>query len=125
MTTNAAPVFEAVVPVISVDNLQSALAYYKDILGFKVAWTWGEPPYLAGVCRDSVEINLGQKGKSGPPHASQLYFQITGVEAYYRHVKSVGANITVPLDTRPYGMRDFGLHDLSGNDLHFGEPTTK
>lgn len=35
-----------------------------------------------------------------------------------------GAAITVPLDKRPYGMRDFAVDDLDGNTLVFGKAIT-
>ena len=29
----------------------------------------------------------------------------------------------IPLEGRPYGMRDFNLQDPSNNELGFGDPT--
>lgn len=123
MNEQNTPVLKAAVPVLSVEDVRVALEYYENVLGFQVGWTWGEPPHLASVCRDNVELNLGQKEKTGPPGASRVYFQIDGVDAYYEQAKAAGAKIITPLDDRPYGMRDFNLQDPSGTDLGFGEPT--
>lgn len=54
-----ASVLEAAVPVLSVEDLTAALEYYQRVLGFQVAWSLGDSPHLASVCRDRVEPNGG------------------------------------------------------------------
>ena len=109
------------VPILSVDDLKTSLDYYQRVLGFRISWTWGEPPYLVGLCRDQVSLNLGVRGKAGPVGSSHVYFQVSGVEDFYRAVSDGQGTVTVALGDRPYGMKDFGIRDPSGNDLHFGE----
>ena len=100
-----------------------ALEYYQRVLGFQVAWRWGEPLRLAGVCRDRVEVNLSESPETslGIP---KVYFPIIGVDAYYRQVSLAGAKVVTPLAQRPYGMRDFRVVDPSGNELSFGEASS-
>jgi uncharacterized glyoxalase superfamily protein PhnB len=123
MSEGKPPVLAAVVPILSVVDLAEALEFYQRVLGFEPGWKWGEPTYLASVCRDAVELNLGTRGRVGPPGPSQAYFQMTGVDAYYAAVSRAGAEIAVSLEDRPYGLRDFSVRDASGNRLDFGEPT--
>lgn len=123
MAEEKTPVLEAVIPILSVVGFESALDYYQRVLGFELAWRWGEPTYLASVCRDNVELNLGVRGQVGPPGDSRAYFRMSGVDAYYDAVSRAGATITVAIDDRPYGLRDFAVRDASGNVLSFGEPT--
>jgi len=115
--------FEAAVPVLSVDDLARALDWYERVLGFGRSWSWGEPPELAAVCRDRVELNLARRGKLGPAGASQVYLRVSGIDAFHDAVVRAGAIIAVPIADRAYGMRDFSVHDESGNVLDFGEPT--
>jgi catechol 2,3-dioxygenase-like lactoylglutathione lyase family enzyme len=112
---------EGVVPILSVNDLQSSLDYYTGVLGFEVAWEWGEPAYLASVFRDRVEVNLSQTDAATPLTASKVYFQVVDVASYYDQVTAAGATVDVALDERPYGMRDFRILDPSGNELSFGE----
>ncbi|HXX40484.1 MAG TPA: VOC family protein [bacterium] len=112
--------FKAVIPVLSVDDLTRAVEYYRDVLGFQLGWTWGDPPYIASVCRDGVELMLGQRGKAGPRGVSHVYFQTSGVDVYYERLTKAGAAVTETLENRSYGMRDFGIADPSGNRLDFG-----
>jgi len=122
MSEDKVAVLEAAVPILSVTDLSEALDYYQRVLGFQVGWKWGEPPRLASVCRDRVEVNLSQSPEANPG-TSKVYFQMVGVDAYYGHITTAGAKVAVPLADRPYGMRDFRIVDPSGNELSFGEAT--
>ena len=123
MSEHKAPVLGTAVPILSVSDLSEALDYYVRVLGFQVAWRWGEPPRLASVCRDRVEVNLSQSFEAKPGF-SKVYFHMTGVDAYYTNITTAGAKIAVPLAERSYGMRDFRIVDPSGNELSFGEATS-
>jgi len=120
-----APELESATPIFSVDDFAGSLAYYQRVFGFAIEWTWGEPPHLAGLCRDAVEINLGLRGTAGPPGPSQAYFRMRGVDAYCDQLRAAGAQIAVAVGDRPYGLRDFSVRDPSGNRLDFGEVTAK
>jgi uncharacterized glyoxalase superfamily protein PhnB len=122
MSLGNAAVFEAAIPILSVIDLPEALDYYQNVLAFRIGWSWGEPPRLASVCRDRVEVNLSQSPNSHAT-ASRVYFQIAGVDAYYNQVTIAGANVVAALADRPYGMKDFRIVDPSGNQLSFGEAT--
>lgn len=102
-------------------HLQSGTRYER-VLGFKVEWKWAEPARLASVSRDRVELNLSQSSRARPT-LSKVYFQMTGVDAYYSDLATAGARVAAPLADRPYGMRDFRIVDPSGNELSFGEAT--
>lgn len=115
------PVLEGVVPILSVMDLPASLDYYTAVLGFEIAWAWGEPPYLASVFRDEVELNLSRVEPTAAVTMSRVYFQVLDVDAYYQQVTAAGAKVDVALDDRPYGMKDFRIVDPSGNELSFGE----
>ncbi len=121
MSEDKAAILEAAVPILSVADLSAALDYYERVLGFHVEWKWGEPPHLAGVCRDRVEVNLSQLTSGTKPTTSKVYFQMAGVDAYYNRVTTAGAEVAISLADRPYGMRDFRVVDPNGNELSFGE----
>ena len=111
----------AAVPVLSVDDLPAALDEYQRVFGFSKSWTWGDPLELASVCRDRVELNLAQRGKAGPKGASQIYLQLVGVDRIWQEVRRAGADVTVEIADRVYGMRDFAVRDASGNVIDFGQ----
>jgi uncharacterized glyoxalase superfamily protein PhnB len=122
MPNGRRPLLEAAVPILSVIDLSAALDYYERVLGFSVGWQWGDPPHLASVCRDRVELNLSQSTET-MTGISKVYVQMSEVEQYYGELVASGARVAVPLAERPYGMKDFRIVDPSGNELSFGQAT--
>lgn len=113
--------FEEVVPILSVENLEQAMAYYDLVLGFRIDWVHGTPPALASVSRDAVELNLRQLPPGSPRLPSNPYFQIHDVDSMFSRIHACGADVKAPLADRDYGMRDFSIVDPSGNELGFGQ----
>lgn len=112
---------ESISPIFSVAELSTAIAFYRDTLGFDVAWVWGEPPDIAAVCRDGVEIMLTQRQGAKPAGAGHVYLGISDIDTYYAALVEAGVHVVVPIDDRPYGMRDFRVADPSGNELSMGQ----
>ena len=112
--------FESLSPILAVDDLHQALAFYRDLLGFNLAWCWGEPPELAGICRDAVELTLMDRADK-PEGRARVCLRVTGIDALYAGLERAGAVISVPIGDRPYGLRDFRIVDPGGNELDIGE----
>jgi uncharacterized glyoxalase superfamily protein PhnB len=121
MTTPSAISLTASAPVFVVQDVPQSLAHYRDVLGFRVEFTYGEPTFYAGVERDRVLIHLqaARESKRAPGH-SALYVFVTGLDALYEELEGRGARVGDPPKDYPYGMRDFDLRDLDGNQLSFG-----
>jgi catechol 2,3-dioxygenase-like lactoylglutathione lyase family enzyme len=120
MMDTTTPRFESVTPRIPVPDIESALAFYIDLLGFDLAWKWGEPLTHAGICRDSVSLDLivVPPGRQG---TAMAYIRLERIDAYYTELRA--RNVTTSgIGNRAYGLRDFEVVDPSGNRLAFGEP---
>lgn len=115
-------VFEGLAAIFQVRDLPEALAFYTDVLGFQIGWTWGEPPTYASICRDQAEINFGEPRDGQTITPSSIYISVSNIDAYYDDVSARGATVTVPIGDRPYGMRDFTVTDPSGNRISYGQP---
>jgi uncharacterized glyoxalase superfamily protein PhnB len=113
---------ERVVPVLPVEDVNRAIDWYRSMLGFQVEWTWGSPVAMASVCRDAVALNLAKRSTAASFGCSRVYVEVSGVDSYYADALAAGVAVTAPLEERSYRMRDFGLRDPDGNELHFGEP---
>src|SRR4051812_1685621 len=97
--------------IFVVNDVAAAVAHYRDVLGFSVAFTYGE--FYAGVERDDVIIHLqsAQRTKRLPGHGA-IYIFTKGVDAIYERIRARGGNTPKPAQDYPYGMRDFDAFDL-------------
>jgi uncharacterized glyoxalase superfamily protein PhnB len=50
-----------------------------------------------------------------------VYFWVDDVQALYQELKQRGATIDYDLCEQPYGCREFGIQDLDGYDIAFGQ----
>jgi uncharacterized glyoxalase superfamily protein PhnB len=110
--------------VLSVKDVQSSLNFYKNVLGAKDYFSFGD---YAGVLLGLVEIHLAGPSvdlRRNEGHSS-IYFFCENVDEYYKDFSSKGAKIAVALDNQPYSMRDFVIEDLDGNLLTFGQEIDK
>ena len=112
---------ESVSPILSVNDLAKSIDFYRHTLGFDLAWSWGEPPDIAAVCRDNVEITLTQRAGAKPVGAAHVYLGVSDIDNYYAALVDAGVTIIVPIEDRLYGMRDFRIADPSGNELSIGQ----
>src|SRR6267142_2258704 len=76
MTTPAAPQVdcEQQHPSLAAPDIPAAAEFYAKKLGFFVAFTWGEPPTMAGVNLGQVQIFLEQGTPS--PAGCSVYFGV-------------------------------------------------
>jgi catechol 2,3-dioxygenase-like lactoylglutathione lyase family enzyme len=112
-----------VFPIFAVADLEAAMRYYRDELGFTVAWKWGDPPQRAGVVLDDIEFQLVAPGPGIPPGPALVYCHMTGLDGYYAECRARGAEIALELGDRPWGARDFRIVDPDGNRIGFAEVT--
>jgi len=110
--------------VLSVKDVQSSLNFYKNVLGAKDYFSFGD---YAGVLLGLVEIHLAGPSVDLRRNEGQgsIYFFCENVDEYYVDFSSKGAKIIVALDNQPYSMRDFVIEDPDGNLLTFGQEIDK
>jgi uncharacterized glyoxalase superfamily protein PhnB len=125
MTSSSAILLRDAATLFVVQDVIRSVEHYRDVLGFRVEFTYGEPTFYAGVERDNVAIHFqaASETKRQPGHGAINVF-VTGVDALYEELRSRGARTLEEPADRPYGMRDFNVNDLDGNELCFGEPTS-
>lgn len=115
--------FEDIAPVLPVDDLEEAVAFYRDRLGFDEAFTWGEPPYYAIVRRGpSVSVHLSEReDMSEAIQPRTVYVFVADVDAVHRELATRGVEMFAPPSDTGYGMREFEVRDSSGHFLVFGQ----
>lgn len=105
-------------PTLPVQNLQQAIDFYTQKLGFTFGFTWGDPPSFAGINLGDKEIffSLNDNTITG----SNVSFMIDDADALYNYQLENGVVIHEPIDDRNYGIRDYSVRDPFGNTLVFG-----
>ncbi len=109
-----------VAPELPVANLQKALAYFEQNLGFRVAMQMPDGDY-AIVERDGVAIHLFQDG-SGKHSPAGIHIFTPDLEALFAEFQQSGAHLSQGIVRKPWGNRDFRVRDEFGNEIKFTEP---
>ena len=104
---------------LPVSDVLAAADFYTKKLGFKLAFTWGVPPSMAGVNLGNVQIFLEQ-GTPNPAGCS-VYFVVSNADDLYEFQRSNGVEVVQEPGDREYGLRDYRVRDLHGYLLGFGQ----
>jgi uncharacterized glyoxalase superfamily protein PhnB len=115
--------------VLLVKDVVAAANHYRDKLGFAYDGFFGEPASFCILHRDACYLMLKQADnpKHVVPHwtvsakLSNVYFWVTDADALCREFKARGATIDYGPCDQPYGCREFGIQDLDGYDISFGQ----
>ena len=110
-----------IAPELPSVDLNKAVAYYEQKLGFKVALRLPRNEY-AIVERDGVAIHLFAVSGSKTSAAVGIHLFTSDLDQLYIELERSGAAITQRIERKPWGNRDFRVRDEFGNQLKFTEP---
>jgi uncharacterized glyoxalase superfamily protein PhnB len=103
-------------PVLHVPDVAAAAGFYRDVLGFTC--DFGDDAY-AVVWRDNSAIHFVRD--EGAPRGVHLFQWVKDVDSYYEEIVGRGATVAAAPADRPYGIREFGLRDINGIEVVFGQ----
>jgi uncharacterized glyoxalase superfamily protein PhnB len=113
------------IPILDVRDMDRALNYYVERLGFQVEFRYeADPSNYAGVIRDGVCLHMQwqhedefNKGTAGRLRVRIL---VNNPDALFEEYRSKGiVNAGTQLRDTDWGTREFGFRDLDGNGLTF------
>jgi catechol 2,3-dioxygenase-like lactoylglutathione lyase family enzyme len=112
--------FGRVAPTIPVADIQRALGFYCDVLGFTVSLTNGEPVTFAVIQQGGAQLHLEvQPGKAGSSHAHIL---VDDLNAVHQRLLRAGATIHQAPQAQEWGLRDIVIADPDGNTFEIAQP---
>ena len=123
------PKVTASAPVLLVSDVVASANYFRDCVGFDYEQLLGEPPGFCICNRDGHYLMLAQvddPGKIVPywkirEKMCNAYFWVDDADGLYDEMKAKGAKMDYGPCTQPYGVREFGIQDLDGHDIAFGQ----
>jgi catechol 2,3-dioxygenase-like lactoylglutathione lyase family enzyme len=105
-------------PGLAVADLMATIEFYTTRLGFALGFTWGEPPELAGLNLDRVQIFVSTGTPS--PQGADVFFAVGNADELYAFHRANGVEVVEEIADREYGLRDYAVRDLNGYRLAFG-----
>jgi catechol 2,3-dioxygenase-like lactoylglutathione lyase family enzyme len=124
------PVMSSISPFFIVRDVTAALSFYRDKLGFDVAFQ--EPdrdPFFAIVSRDGATIFVKSVGEDPLPNYRRhsdarwdSYVFVPDPDALAAEFTSRGVRFSAALSDTHDGLRGFEIEDADGYVLFFGRP---
>jgi catechol 2,3-dioxygenase-like lactoylglutathione lyase family enzyme len=112
-------------PNLIVANVERSMAFYRDVLGFSVAFTVPEasPLVFAAVQSGPVEIFLNAPEPAVAEYPAfkdrpiggtlTMFIEVAGIRAVHDSLKD-RVRVVMPLETKWYGMTEFAFEDPDG-----------
>ena len=103
---------------INVRDLQAAIDWYREMLGYEVRNTWPpeEPNYADFAPAQGASFSL--MVADPVPTGGRCNFSVEDVDALWEKLKD-RVDVVEPLFETAYGSRKFTIRDLDGNELGF------
>lgn len=117
--------FTDVIPILDVRDVEKALRYYVELLGFQIEFRYEEDPgNYAGVCRDGVCLHMQWQHedhfKAGTAGRLRVRIIVDDPDALFEEYRSKGVlDENVQVRNTDWATREFGFRDLDGNGLIF------
>ena len=120
----------AVMPTLTVSDIEASIRFYGDVLGFVVSDTIEKDGQIVGanVKAGLVEFLIGQddfaKGRDCQKGVGFRLYCVTAqdIDEVAESVRSRGGTLTHEPTDQPWGSRDFGVTDPDGFTISIASP---
>jgi catechol 2,3-dioxygenase-like lactoylglutathione lyase family enzyme len=115
-----------IAPQFLVDDLDRAIAYDREKLGFELDFQYQS--FYASVTRDGLAIHLKHAPKLAAERAHRrqnehldAYISVSGIRNLFSEFEKRGARVIRSVEERPWACLDFYVEDPDGYILCFSE----
>jgi predicted enzyme related to lactoylglutathione lyase len=123
------PKLLASAPVLLVKDVVASANYFRDVAGFQYDEFYGDPPCFCISERDGLRLMLAKADDPAQikpfwqiqANIWNAYFWVDDADALYHEMQAKGGKMDYGPCTKPYGVREFGIQDLDGHDIGFGQ----
>jgi catechol 2,3-dioxygenase-like lactoylglutathione lyase family enzyme len=121
------PLIIAAEPQLFVSDMNVACEFYIQKLGFKMAFSNGEPPFYAQIVRDGGRLNLrwvsspvfDNSFRAREQDALSATLTLDDIKPLFLEFQDAGVPFHQTLRTEPWGARIFIVQDPDGNLICF------
>lgn len=125
--TTAAPRLLDAQPQLFVSDIAASCDFFRDLLGFRVAFVYGEPPFYAQVFRDGARLNLRHVDRpafdrdflASEPDVLSATITLEDAKPLFLEYQATGVPFHQSLRNEPWGARTFIVADPDGNLIAF------
>ena len=98
------------IAVFTVKDVTASTSYYRDKLGFDLAFEYGKPTYYVGLCSGGVQLHLIEAGHTPrPPGHGAVSIFVDDVDGLHADLQKRGAKVLKAPANYDYGLRDFDV----------------
>jgi catechol 2,3-dioxygenase-like lactoylglutathione lyase family enzyme len=103
-------------PELPVADVRATQAYYRDVLGFRIAWVYEEE--YGAVYQGKTEIFL--RREPGPIERCCVFVRVANADRVLAAYREREAKIVAEIASRPWGMREFTVEENNGHRFRIG-----
>jgi lactoylglutathione lyase len=113
--------FREAFPIISVEDVDRAVAFYRSTFGFEPTYTFEEDgrTVFAFLRLEPLGIGVAARAKPGDPDFA-LWIYTDDVDEAAERLRASGAEEVLPPTDQPWGERLCTFRDLDGHLVHVG-----
>lgn len=113
--------------VLLSSDVTASMHHWRDVLGFAIVNTYGDPPGFAILRRDDAYMMLGLTEAPVVPRRTQreslfdAYFWVDDARAEFEQLRARNARVDYEPCLMPYGVLEFGILDADDHLVGFGQ----
>lgn len=119
--------FKGAVPVLPAANTSESLTWWIEVCGFEETFRDATPPTYAGISRGEAYLHIAEMDDQALARKvgdqTMVRLSVKGIEALYAEYQQRGGRVhpNGPLQSKPWGTREFGAIDPNGVCVTFME----
>src|ERR1700675_5075615 len=121
------PIIKGAIPVLPAADTTESLSWWTEVCGFKETFRDSTPPNYAGINRGEAYLHIaGMDDKALARKVgdqTMVRLAVKNIEAMYAEYQQRGGKVhpNGPLQTKPWGTKEFGAIDPNGVCVTFQE----
>lgn len=105
-----------VTPELPVADVRATQAYYRDQLGFRIAWIYEEE--YGAVYQGKTELFL--RRETGPIERCCVFVRVANADLVLASYREREVKIVAEIASQPWGMREFTVEENNGHRFRIG-----